>query len=106
MGSEQNDAVRLMDQPNEVLMPLSPKTTARIADLSLYGAGGYYFFGLEFGGALVGALVGLLVQRPGDGAVVGGIVGLATWVVLLVTSRRRLGRYVGRRRDQNGQGTG
>ena len=74
------------------------RTAAKIADLSWYGAFGYYFFAFLMAGALLGAAVGWIVGDPGDGAAIGSAVGLVCWFGLTVASFRQLRTYEGRRR--------
>lgn len=73
---------------------------SKIADLSWYGASGYYFFALLIGGALLGAAVGWLVGDPGDGGAIGSMLGLVSWSGLTVASFRHLRTYEGRRRRE------
>lgn len=79
---------------------MKERAAVRIADLSLYGASGYYFFALLIGGALLGAAVGWLVGDPGDGAAIGSAVGLVCYLGLTVASFRQLRTYEGRRRRE------
>jgi F0F1-type ATP synthase assembly protein I len=93
-------------RPAAIMRAVKTRTSARIADLSLYGASGFYFFGLLIGGALVGAALGWLVNNPGDGSAIGGVVGLACWLGLTITSFRKLRKYEGRRRQGPDIGNG
>lgn len=78
---------------------MKARTAAKVADLSLFGAWGSYFFALTYGGALLGAVIGWLFGNPGDGAWIGGVVGLVYWLGLTVASFRQLRTYEGRRRE-------
>lgn len=84
------------------MVVVKARTATRIADLSWYGASGYYFFALLIGGALLGAGVGWLVGDPGDGAAIGAVVGLVGYIGVTVASFRRLRTYEGRRRRETG----
>ena len=82
------------------------RTAAKIADLSVYGASGYYFFALLIGGALLGAAIGWLAGDPGAGAAIGSVVGLFCWSGLTIASFRQLRTYEGRRRREPNGGDG
>jgi len=109
-NAAESDATRPPDghvrAPSDDNAAVKRRTSARIADLSLYGASGFYFFGLLIGGALIGAALGWLVNSPGDGSAIGGMVGLACWLGLIITSFPQLSKYEGRRRQGPDDGDG
>ena len=72
-----------------------------MADLSLFGTAGYYFYALLIGGALLGAALGWLVGNAGAGTSIGAAVGLVCWLGLVVASFRQLRGYEGRRRERD-----